>query len=42
MMKLYQLEQKLAETIWWLLELSQRLDEYLAEMETFLLIRRST
>ncbi|MGT2924758.1 MazG-like protein [Streptococcus caviae] len=33
----YQLEQKLAEAIWWLLELSQRLDiDIRAEMETFL------
>ncbi|MBM7635666.1 MazG-like protein [Streptococcus saliviloxodontae] len=33
----YTLEQKLAENIWWLLEISQRLDvDIQAEMETFL------
>lgn len=33
----YTLEQKLSENIWWLLELSQRLDiDILTEMENFL------
>lgn len=33
----YTLEQKLSENIWWLLELSQRLDiDILMEMENFL------
>ncbi|MDS3396417.1 MazG-like protein [Streptococcus pneumoniae] len=33
----YTLEQKLSESIWWLLELSQRLDiDILTEMENFL------
>ena len=40
---LYTLEQKLSENIWWLVELSQRLDiDILTEMENFLSDKKSS